>query len=46
METENKNIHVIKVNMENRSPEDIARDAALFDHLVGEQQKTNMKHEV
>ncbi|MDO4650704.1 MAG: hypothetical protein Q4B26_18870 [Eubacteriales bacterium] len=44
METENKNIHVIKVDMENRPPEDIARDAALqiaalFDHLVEEQQK-------
>ncbi|MCQ2508284.1 MAG: hypothetical protein MJ097_05800 [Dorea sp.] len=51
METENKNIHVIKVNMENRSPEDIAKDAALqlaalFDHLVEEQKKTNTKHEV
>ena len=44
MEAENKNIHVIEVNMEDRSPEDIARDAALqiaaiFDHLVAEQGK-------
>lgn len=43
METENTNIHVIKVDMENRPPEDIARDAALqiaalFDHLVTEQE--------
>ena len=43
METENTNIHVIKVDMENRPPEDIARDAALqiaalFDHLVAEQE--------
>lgn len=39
METEYKNIHVIKVDMENRTPEDIARDAALqiavlFDQLL------------
>lgn len=43
METENTNIHVIKVDMKNRPPEDIARDAALqiatlFDHLVAEQE--------
>lgn len=43
METENTNIHVIKVDMENRPPEDIARDAtlqiaALFDYLVAEQE--------
>ena len=43
METENTNIHVIKVDMENRPPEDIARDAALqiaalLDHLVAEQE--------
>lgn len=44
MEEGNKNIHVIKVDMENRPPEDIARDAALqiaalFDHLVEEKKK-------
>lgn len=44
METENRNIHVIKADMENRSPEDIAKDAALqiaalFEHLVEEQKK-------
>ena len=48
METENKNIHVIEADMENRPPEDIARDAALqiaalFDHLVEEQKKQNEK---
>ena len=44
MEEVNKNIHVIKVDMEGRSAEDIARDAALqisalFEHLMEEQQK-------
>lgn len=44
MEAGNKNIHVIEVDMQDRPPEDIARDAALqiaalFDHLVEEQQK-------
>ena len=48
METENKNIHVIKLDMENRPPEDIARDAALqiatlFDHLVEKQKKQHEK---
>ncbi len=48
METETKNIHVIKVDMENRPAEDIARDAALqiaalFDHLVAEQEKQKEK---
>lgn len=46
METENKNIHVMEVDMENRPPEDIARDAvlriaALFDYLEEEQKKQN-----
>lgn len=51
MKTENKNIHVIKVDMEDRSPEDIARDAALqivalFDCLVEEQKKMHEKQDV
>ena len=46
MKTENKNIHVIEVDMENKPPEDIARDAALqiaalFNHLMEEQKKQN-----
>ena len=44
MEQVNENIFVIKVDMENRDPEDIARDAvnqiaALFDRLVEEKEK-------
>lgn len=44
MDTEHNNIHVIKVDMENRTPEDIAKDAALqiaalFNCLVEEQKK-------
>lgn len=44
MGAENKNIHVIEVDMQDRPPEDIARDAALqvaalFDRLVEEQKK-------
>ena len=40
------NIFVVDVDMENRSPEDIARDAAmqinaLFDRLVKEQKEKN-----
>lgn len=48
METENKNIHVIKVDIKNRSPEDITKGAALqitalFDHLVEEQKSKDVK---
>lgn len=47
METTNKNIHIIEVDMENRTPEEIARDAALhiadlFDELI-EEKKRNEK---
>lgn len=48
METENKNIHVIEVDMQDRPLADIARDAALqiaalFDHLVEEQKKKDVE---
>ena len=44
MEQVNENIFVIKGDMENRDPEDIARDAvnqiaALFDRLVEEKKE-------
>ena len=50
MSENNQNIFVIKVDMENRSAEDIARDAAkqvgeLFDRLVEERKKGDTQKE-
>ena len=46
---ESNRLFAVEVDMENRSPEEIARDAvmqinALFDRLIKEQQEKKSKH--